>query len=133
MGSNDRKGLGPIKGPKKLGLYSDDEDDSPPQEGVDAVDAELARYWVEVNEEKLEVIDWWKVSEVRYPILAMVERRNLAVQATSAESERDFSAAGLVTSKSRLSLSSDSVNICIFCSINKQYVPLYEPKGKQQR
>ena len=78
-GSNDRKGLGPFKGPKKLGLYSDDEDESPPQEGVDAVDAELARYWVEVNEEKLEVIGWWKVNEVRYPILSMVARRNLAV------------------------------------------------------
>lgn len=34
---------------------------------------------MEVNEEKLEVIDWWKVNEVRYPILAMVARRNLAV------------------------------------------------------
>jgi hAT family C-terminal dimerisation region len=67
--------------------------------GADAVDVELSRYWVEENEEKLDVIDWWKVNEVRYPILAMVARRNLAVQATSAESERDFSAAGLVTSK----------------------------------
>jgi hypothetical protein len=47
------------------------------------VDAELARYWAKQNEEKLDIIDWWKVNEVRYPNLAMVARSNLAVQATS--------------------------------------------------
>jgi hypothetical protein len=60
-------------------LYSDDEDKLVERAAIDAVDAELARYWVEENDEKLDVIDWWKVNEVRYPILAMVARRNLAV------------------------------------------------------
>jgi hypothetical protein len=60
-------------------LYSDDEDELVERAAIDAVDAELARYWVEENEEMLDVIDWWKVNEVRYPILAMVARRNLAV------------------------------------------------------
>jgi hypothetical protein len=60
-------------------LYSDDEDELVERAAIDAVDAELARYWVEENDEKLDVIDWWKVNEVRYPILAMVARRNLAV------------------------------------------------------
>ena len=60
-------------------MYSDDEDELVERAAIDAVDAELARYWVEDNDEKLDVIDWWKVNEVRYPILAMVARRNLAV------------------------------------------------------
>ena len=60
-------------------MYSNDDDKLVERAAIDAVDAELARYWVEENDEKLDVIDWWKVNEVRYPILAMVARRNLAV------------------------------------------------------
>jgi hypothetical protein len=78
-GSEAGKGKQPFKGAKKLSLYSDDKEELVVRAGVDAVDAELARYWMEENEEKMDVIDWWKVNEVRYPILAMVARRNLAV------------------------------------------------------
>ena len=63
----------------KLSMYSDDEEEVKVHSSIEAVEAELARYWVEENEDKLDVIDWWKVNEVRYPILAMVARRNLAV------------------------------------------------------
>ena len=39
----------------------------------------MSRYQLEENDDKLDVLDWWKLNEVRYPILAMVARRNLAV------------------------------------------------------
>ena len=137
LGSGGSSGAGAIKGKDKkaalvkLGVYSDDEDegDEPAshEQPADLCEKEVMRYCLEKNESKLPVLEWWMQNEVRFPILAKVARRNLAVQATSSESERDFSAAGLVASKQRLSLSPESMNICTFCSINKKWVPMKEP------
>ena len=44
---------------------------------------------------------WWKENQTTYPILAQLARIYLAVQATSAPSERIFSAAEQILSKSR--------------------------------
>ena len=55
--------------------------------------------------------------------MAITARRIFSVRATSSESERDFSVAGFVGNKSRMSLSHESMNICTFCSINSIYVP----------
>jgi hypothetical protein len=41
------KGKRPFQGPKKLCMYSDDKEELEARAGVDAVEAELARYWVE--------------------------------------------------------------------------------------
>jgi hypothetical protein len=113
-----------------LGKYSDEEEDeatpSFPAE-VDRVGKEMAAYLLEQNERRLDVLDWWKANQARYPCLARVARRNLSVQATSSQAERDFSVAGQVVSKKRVSLSPETVNICTFCSINREYVPKHDP------
>ena len=44
-------------------------------------------------------LDWWRIHEPRFPLLAALSRRILCIPATSASSERVFSAAGLTISK----------------------------------
>lgn len=46
-------------------------------------------------------LQWWRLNRHKYPILAILARRYLAIPATSAPSERFFSIGALVLSKLR--------------------------------
>jgi hypothetical protein len=59
-------------------------------------------------------LDWWKKWEKSYPHLAYLASQILAVPATSAPSERCFSISGLLLSKKRATLNSDSAGDLIF-------------------
>lgn len=65
------------------------------------VEKELKAYLGEKNANCLDAIKWWRANCVAYPVLSIIARRNMCVRATSAEAERDFSAAGLVSGKLR--------------------------------
>lgn len=54
-------------------------------------------------------LDYWKLRESRFPVLASMARDYLAVPATSCPSERLFSTAGNVISASRSRLNPDTV------------------------
>lgn len=47
----------------------------------------------------------------------------MGVRASSAEAERDFSAAGLVVSKLRTKLTAQHVKYLTFCALNQDYIP----------
>lgn len=122
---------------KGLCAFSDDEDEVLPEgggqedtveTGIEMVNRELQSFQKE-SAALPSLIAWWKAKEPRYPYLSAVARRLMAVRATSAEAERDFSAAGFVAGKQRLNLSWDSMNVCTFCSLNSQYVPTDAPDG----
>ena len=84
--------------PTLLNVYSDEEDETAevPISAPDdfSVARELGSYWAERNQEGIAPHIWWRENRRKYPILSNVARRNMAVRATSAESERDFSIAG---------------------------------------
>lgn len=61
---------------------------------------------------------WWKKNSPRFPNIAKVARRYLAINATSVPSERVFSAAGLLVSKLRNSLSPSRIDAAIFLGKN---------------
>ena len=86
------------------------------------VEKEFKSYCGEQNLNGVDAIQWWRANSIAYPILSMVARRNMCVRATSAEAERDFSAAGLVSSKLRQRLSPQTVQMCTFCSLNKHFL-----------
>ena len=67
-------------------------------------------------------LDWWKVNENRFPRLAVLARRILCAQATSAPSERLFSAAGLTVAKDRASLLPDNAAMLVFLHENVELV-----------
>ncbi|XP_034052383.1 zinc finger BED domain-containing protein 1-like [Gymnodraco acuticeps] len=61
---------------------------------------------------------WWKNNEAKYPHVAMLAKRYLAVSATSVPSERVFSTAGDIVSASRSALSASNVDKLIFLKKN---------------
>lgn len=66
---------------------------------------------------KIDVLVWWRNNASQYPKLSSIARKILPIQATSVASERVFSVAGDVETKSRNRLSDESVeNIILFKS-----------------
>ena len=53
------------------------------------------------------VFAWWRENEAKYPGVAAVARRYLAIPATSVESERVFSIMGIIFNKKRARLKGD--------------------------
>ena len=74
----------------------------------DMIEMELTEYKNEpelptkTRGERNSPLEWWKSSQNRFPILSRLARIYLAVQATSASSERVFSKAERVISKEGL-------------------------------
>jgi len=66
-------------------------------------------------------LDWWKENEQKYPRVAVVARKVLAVPASSVPSERVFSSAGLLVNKLRNRLAPALVDGIVF--LNKNRVP----------
>ena len=67
-------------------------------------------------------LHWWRENEERFPRIAKVARKYLAVPASSIASERVFSTAGNIMNKKRCSLSSKHLNILIFIKQNYKLV-----------
>ncbi len=61
---------------------------------------------------------WWLINAVRFPQLSHLARKFLAIQATSAPSERLFSAAGLTIANDRARLLPDNAAMLIFLHQN---------------
>ena len=61
-----------------------------------------------------DALQWWAANAQFYPATARIARQYLSVPATSAQSERQFSAAGRLISKLRSRLDPDRVDTIIF-------------------
>ncbi|CAM9894052.1 unnamed protein product, partial [Sphacelaria rigidula] len=59
-------------------------------------------------------LGWWAKAQRVYPHVAILARKYLAVQASSAASERVFCVGGLVVTKSQNRLSIAAVCCCVF-------------------
>ena len=77
-------------------------------------------------------LSWWRVRESKYPKLAWLARRVLAIPATSAPSERLFSRAGLIITEKRNSLSGDSAALLIYLYHAFEIVEQIEKEEKQK-
>ena len=61
-----------------------------------------------------DLLAWWKSSECKYPHIAIMARRSLAVPGTSGPSERVFSTAGDIVTVQRTVLSPDNADFSSF-------------------
>jgi len=55
------------------------------------------------------LLQYWKEQSSDYPLLSQVARRLLAISASSAQSERDFSSVGRTVTEARAQLSASKV------------------------
>lgn len=73
---------------------------------------------LEVSPADHEVLDWWKINEKVFPSLAALAKIILAIPATSAPSERNFSYAGILISNKRSQLAPTKVEKILFIHDN---------------
>ena len=63
-------------------------------------------------------LQWWKTHEVAFPNLAKLAKVQLAIQATSAPSERVFSQAALIGTAKRNRLDAEMMGKLLFLKVN---------------
>lgn len=66
-------------------------------------------------------LDWWKMSEKRYPAVAKLAKAYLSIPGTSVPSERAFSVAGMTLTKLRSNLDPDTLDEIIFLNKNLKH------------
>ena len=62
------------------------------------------------KDKDLDVLQWWKDHKYEYPKLALLCAYYLAIPASSASSEREFSAAGQTINERRTNLSPETID-----------------------
>lgn len=91
-------------------------------EGEESLASEFERYrnYVDpgINASSFDLLSWWRVNSNRFPFLARVARRFLAVPATSAPAERVWSTAGNLVDDSRARLRDDNIEALVMCHQN---------------
>ena len=78
-------------------------------------------------------LHWWRDRVAFYPNLSKLARRILCIPATSAPSERVFSAAGLTIASARASMKSNHAAACIFLHDSWSVVEKYFEKKRQKK
>ena len=81
--------------------------------------AEFDRYLRSVASPECDLLRWWRKHADAYPHCAAVARRFLAIPASSAASERLFSATGRIVDKRRSRLLPERVESLVFLNRNK--------------
>ena len=71
---------------------------------------------------KTNVLEWWKLNESRFPNIAKLAKAVMCIPATSAPSERLFSAAGHIVNKRRTCLKPENVDVILFLNKNLKFL-----------
>jgi len=70
-------------------------------------------------------LQWWKDREMQFPLLSQAAKKYLAIQASSAASERVFSRMNVVKSKSRASLAPERTEALVFIRRNLPHLSIF--------
>ena len=88
-----------------------------------AEDPEWLQYqMIQGCETEEDPLRWWADHESHFPVIAMLARRFLSIPASSAPSERIFSLAAAIATKSRNLLSTARLSKMIFCKQNQNAI-----------
>lgn len=103
---------GPQSKRRRTGLeeaWEDDDDEA--HSTVSSVSSELETYrnLSPPADAEFDLLGWWKLHAAQLPRLSRLAKRVLAIPATSAPSERNFSAAGQIVNKLRTKLNPKNV------------------------
>lgn len=105
------------------GAEEDEEDDDPLAEWDHYISCkkgqannELDQYLKEElypRKKELDILEWWKINSLKYPVLSTIARDILAISASTVPSESAFSSGGRIVSDYRSSLSCSTVEALI--------------------
>ena len=80
---------------------------------------EVVLYWEKgVVPEDSDILEYWKTTRKKLPLLSRLARKFLWIPASSATSERVFSTAGNVVSERRTNLSIDNIEMLVYMMEN---------------
>ena len=106
--------------PKALDLLLGSDSPASSSDTSDPVQDEVENYFKqEQSPRHSSPLDWWKVNGHRFPLLARLSWKYLAITATSRPVERVFSVVGLIVSRLRASLSPEHVHVDMLVFLNK--------------
>ena len=84
-----------------------------------SVKEEIERYYtITKPDTESNLLDWWKLQALSYPVLAKLAKNYLCICASSSPSERRFSASGNILSKKRTLLKAQKLNMVVFLAKN---------------
>jgi hypothetical protein len=75
----------------------------------DKIFQEYKSYMIEKRTKNVDVLYFWRINQIRFPILAQIARDYLSISSTSVPSERCFSRSGFIVNKYRNRLSPLSI------------------------
>jgi hypothetical protein len=118
---------------RRLNFLADVDDDmdsisSQPRTIDELIMEEIAAYKLDrgqpmfTNEEYNDPLQWWREHAKKYPYLWKLAGIILAIPATSAPSERVFSAAANIINKKRVQLKPETLDVMIFLRGNSDFV-----------
>ena len=119
--NGNNTGLPPSKKPKGLSkilsnCFGNPEVTLTPQQRVkQEIDQYLTHPQLNIEDDPL---SWWKLENVRYPILAKLARKYLCLCATSVPAERVFSCGGIIVCDKRTCLKPERVDSLVFLAQN---------------
>lgn len=67
-------------------------------------------------------LNWWNINKTTYPIIFVIAKKVMTIQATSVASERIFSKGGCILTDHRSSLTNEHASQLIFLTMNKDYI-----------
>ena len=70
-----------------------------------------------IEKEEINILDYWKINQHNYPVLASMAKDYLTVQASSVSAERAFSTATDLVSPNRCSLSGKTIEMTQFLKL----------------
>ena len=101
-------------------LDDDDEDDEENGSAKRSVSSQLESYLKEVPIKSKECPgDWWRLNQSKYPDIARLARKYLAVQGTSTPAERVMSDMGLILNKKRLAMTDQNFRMLMYLGDSK--------------
>ena len=115
---DDAVGLDELRAVKKRRLLSlDIDDDNNEFDNLSKAERELKLYDLEGKISSTEnPLLWWKGRKDKFPLLAQLARKYLAIQGTSTAAERVMSTMGNILTKKRLRMKQDLFNSLMFLS-----------------
>ena len=88
----------------------------------------VSKFYRKADSDKIiwtNILGWWQLNEGAYPTLASLAKKFLAIEATSAASERLFSTAGRVITRDRNRLDPNTVGQILYVKSNLDWYETY--------